>query len=52
MSDVSDDLVFTNVNEDGVPYGTHDNLNDAVEALDEFPNDIVVVTVGPYHLEL
>ena len=39
------ELVFTNVNEDGEPYGEHDNLEDALAELAEFPNDSVVITV-------
>lgn len=40
-------LVFTNVNEDGEPYGEHDSLMDAMANLREFPNDSVVVTLRP-----
>lgn len=38
---------FHNVNEEGVPYDSHDSLEPALTVLREFPNDsIVVVTVG------
>ncbi len=41
-------LLFTNVNEDGVPYGTHRNLEEAADMLWEFPNDTIVVTVKEF----
>lgn len=37
-------FVYTNVNEEGESYGTHDELAPALALLDEFPNDTVVIT--------
>ena len=36
---------FTNVNEDGVEYDHHTNIVDALDVLDRFPNDTIVVRV-------
>lgn len=47
-------LAFFNVNEEGTPYGVHDTLDEAVQALAEFPNDGVVVVIegSPWHRTL
>ncbi len=36
---------FSNVNEDGETYETHDNLHDAMQTLLWYPNDHIVVTL-------
>ena len=39
---------FYNVNEDGIVYGEHDTFDAALATLQQFPNDIIVVTLGPW----
>lgn len=36
---------FTNVNEEGEPYDSHDNLDAAMVVLRRFPNDTIVVSL-------
>lgn len=38
-----DGLIFININEEGEEYNRHNNLDDALKVLREFPNDHIVV---------
>jgi hypothetical protein len=38
--------VFTNINEEGEPYETHDNLEAALETLGDYPNDTIEVKLA------
>lgn len=39
---------YYNVNEEGLVYDEHDSIGAALTVLHEFPNDTIVVTVGPW----
>lgn len=45
------DFVFTCVNEDGLAYRTYHDVESALTMLEEFPNDLVIITVGNTSVE-